>query len=196
VPSVVDVAVGRSDVDPQRIALTGWSLGGYLALRAATGEHRLAACIADPALFAIDEGMVPRLRAAGVPPKALASYPDLSPEVLAGIERSITASRAQRWAIIQRGFMVHGVDTLADYLHAISAFTLDGRLADIKCPTLICSAENDPLSASAPKVRQQLTAPATQIDFLGSEGAGDHCEMGNRALYNLRVYDWLETVFR
>ena len=34
-----------------RIALTGWSLADTLALRAASGEHRLAACIADPALY-------------------------------------------------------------------------------------------------------------------------------------------------
>jgi len=45
--------VARADVDPTRIAVSGWSLGGYLALRAASGEHRLAACIADPGLFGI-----------------------------------------------------------------------------------------------------------------------------------------------
>jgi hypothetical protein len=32
--------------------------------------------------------------------------------------------------------------------------------------------------------------------FLGREGAGDHCEMGNRALFDLRVYDLLATVVR
>ena len=46
---VVDYALSRPEVDPQRMALIGWSFGGYLAPRAASGEHRLAACIADPA---------------------------------------------------------------------------------------------------------------------------------------------------
>jgi pimeloyl-ACP methyl ester carboxylesterase len=90
---------------------------------------------------------------------------------------------------------VHGVNSLREYLETIAEFTLDGRLADITCPTLLCAAENDPLSTSAPKVLQQLTAPTTLLRFLGSEGAGDHCEMSNRALFNQRAYDWLEDVF-
>lgn len=48
VTPVVDYARSRSEVDPDQIALIGWSFGGYLAPRAASGEHRLAACIADP----------------------------------------------------------------------------------------------------------------------------------------------------
>jgi hypothetical protein len=36
--------------------LSGWSLGGYLAPRAASGEHRLAARIADPGQWSIAEG--------------------------------------------------------------------------------------------------------------------------------------------
>jgi hypothetical protein len=40
-----------------------------------------------------------------------------------------------------------------------------------------------------------MTAPTTLLKFLGSEGAGNHCEMGNRALFNQRTFDWLEDVF-
>lgn len=46
--AVVDVAISLPTVDPTRIVLSGWSLGGYLAPRAASAEHRLAACVADP----------------------------------------------------------------------------------------------------------------------------------------------------
>jgi dipeptidyl aminopeptidase/acylaminoacyl peptidase len=43
VAAVVDFAVEQPLVDPGKIALSGWSLGGYLAPRAASGEHRIAA---------------------------------------------------------------------------------------------------------------------------------------------------------
>ena len=46
---VVDFALGRPGVDPDRLAIVGRSFGGYLAPRAASAEHRLAACVADPA---------------------------------------------------------------------------------------------------------------------------------------------------
>ena len=46
VTPVVDFALNLRGVDPERIALLGMSMGGYLAPRAAAFEHRIAACIA------------------------------------------------------------------------------------------------------------------------------------------------------
>ena len=59
VTPVVDVALARRDVDPDRIALQGLSLGGYLAPRAAAFEHRLAACIANGGVFDFMGSRVP-----------------------------------------------------------------------------------------------------------------------------------------
>jgi hypothetical protein len=56
VAAVVDFAMTQSIVDAGRIALMGWSLGGYLAPRAASGERRLAAVIADPGQWGIAWG--------------------------------------------------------------------------------------------------------------------------------------------
>ena len=44
---VLDYLVSRADVDPNRVALIGLSLGAHLGPRAASEEHRLAACVAD-----------------------------------------------------------------------------------------------------------------------------------------------------
>jgi alpha-beta hydrolase superfamily lysophospholipase len=196
VRAVVDAAVARDDLDHDRMVLTGWSLGGHLALRAASGEHRLAACIADPGLFGMFAVMAGRLRAAGVPQAILDhltsadSPPD--PSVLAPMADAIARDRAQRWAIIQRGFWVHGVASLAEYLRAAASFTLDGRAEAIRCPTLLTAAENDPLAASASLVLDALRCPKALIQFRASEGAGDHCEMRNRSLLDQRVFDWLD----
>lgn len=45
VSPAVDYLLGRAEVDPERIALVGYSLGGYYVTRAAAFEHRLAALV-------------------------------------------------------------------------------------------------------------------------------------------------------
>jgi hypothetical protein len=44
--AVVDWLETRRDVDPSRIGIAGWSLGGYYAPRAAAFEKRFALCVA------------------------------------------------------------------------------------------------------------------------------------------------------
>jgi hypothetical protein len=73
---VVDYLLARPEADPARIVLTGLSLGGYLAPRAATAEHRLAACIFRlRPLRHVRPGAQPRLagRARSAAPRAAAS---------------------------------------------------------------------------------------------------------------------------
>ena len=198
VTAVVDAVIDRDEVDRERIALTGWSLGGHLALRAATGEHRLAACVADPGLYAIAAAGGARLRAAGLTEAEIdrIRQRDLQGEegLLASMSQGIERSRTQRRAIIQRGFWVHGVHTLGDYFASVAAFTLDGRADAVRCPTLLTAAEADPLSGSADQVLGALTCPKQVIRFTTAEGAGDHCEMLNRSLLDQRVFDWLDGV--
>jgi pimeloyl-ACP methyl ester carboxylesterase len=47
VTAVADYAETRPEIDTQRLALIGYSLGGYLAPRAAAMEPRIRACIAS-----------------------------------------------------------------------------------------------------------------------------------------------------
>jgi pimeloyl-ACP methyl ester carboxylesterase len=196
VGAVIDAVIDREDVDPDRIALTGWSLAGHLALRAASGEPRLAACVADPGLLSIGAGMVGRLRAAGVPEDVIERFPDIPDAVLAPMAEAIHADRAQRWAVEQRAFWVHGVDTLAEYLRATVPFDLDGRVASIGCPTAVTAAEDDPLARSAKQVYDALPGTKALLRFETAEGAGDHCEMRNRSLADQRIFDWLDPILR
>ena len=69
------------------------------------------------------------------------------------------------------------------------------RAAQIACPTLVCAAESDPISAHAGELYAAITCPKQLLEFTEAEGAGDHCEQAAHALYNQRVFDWLDEVF-
>jgi hypothetical protein len=51
----IDYLESRGDVDMSRIVVSGTSLGGYYAARAASFEHRLAGCISHGAIWDISE---------------------------------------------------------------------------------------------------------------------------------------------
>lgn len=194
VGAVIDCAVQWPVVDPERIALSGWSLGGHLAPRAASGEHRLAACVADPGQWSIAGSFRPLAIKLGASPAAAANLGELEEPVLQKLEHFVMADPGLRWKIVQRGYWVHGVDNLRDYLRAIEPFTLDGRVEDIACPTLLTQAQNDPLAAGVQALFDQLRCPKELLRFTADEGAGEHCESANRSLLNQRVLDWLDGV--
>jgi dienelactone hydrolase len=194
VKAVVDFAVTLPIVDPKRIALSGWSLGGYLAPRGASGERRLAACVADPGRWSILGDLRGFAIKLGITPEAAANIGELDQDVLDRLGQVIAEDRKMRWSIVQRGFWAHGVDNLRDFFRSAEPFTLDGRAELIRCPTLLTAAENDPLATGAQALFDALRCPKELIRFTAAEGAGDHCEMTNRSLLNRRVLDWLDTV--
>jgi alpha-beta hydrolase superfamily lysophospholipase len=184
---VVDFALTLPQVDRDRIALWGWSLGGYLAPRGASGEPRLAACVADPGLReVISPAMLARfgVTASDTAPSGAA--------IDATLGAAAKASPRMHWSLVQRGLWVHGVKSLGDYAAAAMQMTLEGRVGMIRCPTLLTTAEDDPLSQGAGALLDELTCPKTLLSFAAAEGAGDHCELANRSLAQMRILDWLD----
>jgi pimeloyl-ACP methyl ester carboxylesterase len=185
---VVDYAVTRREIDPNRIALIGRSWGGYLAPRAATGEHRLAACIADPGLYALGSAML-----AMFPPPVRTLLDEGDAAKLKPIFDEIMQNSATAFTF-NRGMLVHGVATPWDYVKAMAPYTIEGIAAQISCPTLICQAENDVRASQSGELYAALTCPKTLLEFTDAEGAGEHCEAGASALFDQRVFDWLDDV--
>jgi hypothetical protein len=72
----------------------GWSFGGHLAPRAATGEHRIEACIADPGL----PGLLRTIRDAfPLPDDVRDKLPNVDPTILEPIFDAILANPVLCW---------------------------------------------------------------------------------------------------
>jgi alpha-beta hydrolase superfamily lysophospholipase len=192
VRAVVDFAFELPNVDTARVALSGWSLGGHLAPRAASGEARLAACIADPGQWSIAGSFRGAAIRLGVPSEQVGNLGEIDPAMLEKLEKFVMGDRKLRWSVVQRGFWVHGTPDLRSYLRAIEQFTMEGRAELIRCPVLMTAAEKDPLATNTQAFFDALRCPKTMIRFTAAEGAGEHCEMMNRSLLNDRVLDWLD----
>jgi pimeloyl-ACP methyl ester carboxylesterase len=191
VSAIVDSLEVRPEVDPRRIVLAGWSFGGFLAPRAAAFEHRIAALIADPGQWDQSAG----LRALPVPPETLADLDNADPAIFASIEavlRSPEADPMLRWRVVDRLFWVHGVDSLYDLAREITRFEIASVAGNIGCPTLLTTAEGDPLARGSQTLYDALRCPKTLIEFSLAEGSGGHCEALARGLYHQRVFDWLD----
>lgn len=190
---VLDYAVSRPDVDPARVALIGLSLGAQLAPRAASAEHRLAACIADCGsydLFASALERIPGPLATG-----LAQGRPAATAILRRILSALAAKPTAGWAI-RRGQLVHGAADPIGYLLALREYSLKDRAGQITCPTFVCDAEGDDISASAPQLADALTCEKQYVRFTAAEGAADHCEAGARTLYHARSFGWLDPILR
>jgi dienelactone hydrolase len=192
VAPVVDYALSRPEVDPERVALTGWSFGGYLVPRAASGEHRLAACIADPGQWDMIEAVKGVVSKLGISQEVVDSLPDVDPKALEPFFEAIDKSPQLTWAIKQRALWVHGVDSIMDYIRITPEYSLSDRVDGIRCPTLVTSAESDPIAGFAEKLYEALTSPKTLVRFTNDEGAGEHVEMNGRTLFHQRALDWLD----
>jgi len=194
VTPVVDAAMLAPIVDADRLVLSGWSLGGHLAPRAASGEHRFAAVVADPGGWSIADSMRAFAGAMGASPESLDNLDQVPDEVFDKMSSIVESNPSMKWRIIERGFWVNGVSDMRSFVEASLAYTLDGIGGQISCPILVTAAENDVLAAGAGRFVDELGDRATLIRFTAAEGAGGHCEMTNRTLLNRRVLDWLDGV--
>ena len=122
--------------------------------------------------------------------------PDGNPLILALL--NIILRRRMRhptagWGL-RRGLWTHGVKSPLDYIRLTENYSLEGRAEQIRCPTLVCSAENDEIGVTARRLFDTLTCRKSFIVFTASDGADAHCEAGARALFNQHAFDWLDTV--
>jgi len=186
VTPVVDFAVNLRGVDPERIALLGMSMGGYLAPRAAAFEHRIAACVAYDGVLSMAAAFNQTAALPGSDPaQSVAALDNL-------ISRRTELPSSPRWAISNALWVFDG-GTAQELLDGVKDYDLTEFAGQISCPTLVCEAENDHFFSGQPQMLYDaLRCPKTLLTFTAAEGAEEHCHVGALTLFHQRMFDWLD----
>jgi alpha-beta hydrolase superfamily lysophospholipase len=186
---VVDFALQRPDVDPERIAIQGVSQGGYWVPRAVAFEHRIAAAIADPGVFDVSTsweshlpGSMRRLLEKGEKKK-------FDRDMKWGTKFSTKVRFTLRFRM-----RPYGTDSPYEAFKMVEGYTLDGVADKIRCPMLITDPENEQFWPGQPRrLYDALTCPKELVPFTAAEGADSHCEPKALGLRDQRIFDWLDT---
>ena len=169
----VDYLLTRPDVDPARIGLAGWSLGGYYAPRAAAFEKRLALVVAWGANH--NWGAVQRRR----------------------LEREGERPVPHYWEHV---LWVWGQPDLDTFIGFADQIHLDGVVSGITVPFLICHGANDrqiPVEYAHRSYRQATASPRRDLRiFAAAEGGAEHIGLDHLPYVSAYIADWVSDVLR
>jgi pimeloyl-ACP methyl ester carboxylesterase len=188
--AMIDYALARREVAAENFALYGISFGGYFVIRAGVHDARIRALIVNSPIVDLYAYMVafvgPEL-AQNPPPITLAEVDAIPDAEFPPAMKLSFKSACRRF----------GVDSFAAWLARLKDFTAAGSLGNIRCPTLAMAGEGEGEETRAQFERycREVKGAVTRRMFSAEEGADMHCQVGNLALSNAVVYDWLAEVF-
>ena len=190
VTPVVDYALTRPEVDKDKIALMGISMGGYLASRAAAFDTRIKACIANGGIFDFSENIYK-----GFPPELIILLKTDPEKFDSELEEAMRQSTEINW-FFNNGIWTFGVETPADLMLEIKKFTLKDVAGKIKCKMLVIDSEEDMFFKGQPKkLYNELNCPKDYVVFTKAETAQAHCQAGATAISNEIIFNWLDKAF-
>jgi pimeloyl-ACP methyl ester carboxylesterase len=169
-----EYVAARREVDPKRVAVMGYSFGGYYAPRIVAFEKRYCACVAFGAMHWNMEQWVDGIRRA----------------VKTDAKTSAQSHFQVPWAF--------GAKDLDQAVGMAKAFSLAGVAGRIECPLLVVHGENDrivPLDSARKLYDAAGSKRKTLKIFTAAEGAAEHCQVDNRPLGVNYIADWLAPIF-
>jgi dienelactone hydrolase len=166
-----DYLAKRPDVDARRIAIFGYSFGGYYSSRIAAFEKRYAACVALSALH-----------------WDLADWQEKIRQKNASSPTTVAQSNFQfRWVV--------GAATAEDGIAIAKKFSLKDVAKNITCPFLVTHGGNDRVVPveNAQKLYDAVGSTTKTIKiFKTEEGGAEHAHVDNRQIGIDFAADWLE----
>lgn len=190
---VVDYTLSLPEVDPDKLALYGLSLGGYFTPRAAAYEPRIKALIANGGVY---DPLETYSSESNTSREEYLDFVKENPEEYNKMnQKAMKNSTTIRWAL-EQGMYTFKAANPSEFIIKYSALTMNGSADKIQCPTLICDSESDDLMPrQAKELYEHLKCPKKYMLFTSNEGAGEHCQMGAISLSNQRILDWLDEIF-
>lgn len=166
--AAVDYVAARPEVDPDRIGMSGVSLGGYYAPRAAAFEKRFKLCAAWGANYNWGELQKRRLNREGKNP--VPHY----------------------WDHVQ---WVFGKDSIEEFMVFAARMTLEGIVERITVPFLVAHGDDDrqiPMEFAIPEYENATSSPDRHWKlFSAAEGGASHAGADNEAVPTNYMADWI-----
>jgi len=164
-----DYMAARPEVDAGRVAVMGFSMGGYYAPRAAAMEPRFAACVAWGGHFDYHEAWVRRRKI-----------------MESGGTRLSAPSFQLPWVL--------GMPDMEACMKKLEGYRLAGVAEKIQCPFYCIHGENDnivPLEFAQRLYEIVGSKDKTLKILTAHDGGSDHCQEDNRQVGVNLVADWL-----
>jgi dienelactone hydrolase len=189
--AAIDFALKQPDIDADRLALWGVSMGGYYATRAAAFDRRIKALIVHGVLYDMWQA-----QSATKPALARLAHWKSPQRVETALRVAARFNTELRWSVAN-AMWVFGVLSHYELLKAIQHITLEGIAGNVRCQTLILHGEKDHFipREQVDMLYNALNAPKTLRVFTEEEGAAEHCQIGNMTLLHQVAFDWLGEVF-
>lgn len=178
-------------VDKDKLALFGFSFGGYLAARAAAFEPRISAVVLDGGVWDCYEAFSPNLS-----PELKELFDSGNKEAFdeAGrglLDDPLVPSQA-RWGLAQ-GMWAFNTQSPYDFMQATKKYAVKDFITQIKVPVFVVDAESEGFFSGQPqRVKDALGDLATLHTFTGAEGY--HCQAGAFSSLNRVMFGWLNKV--
>ncbi|MEU3304723.1 alpha/beta hydrolase [Streptomyces sp. NPDC006678] len=197
VTPLVDWLIARPDVDPRKIALTGLSMAGDLAPRAAAFETRIAALVAMPGCVEPWLGFPAEIREILTPSKEETNniwnkevVPELPPDAAATMKKRFEPFSIPAMLAAREGKMFTDFYTPATRIQALTITDVVGR---IKSPTLVLDYDDEQFYPGQPRqMYDKLTSPKDYVKLTAAQGAQLHCSPMAPQLHCEVVFDWLQ----